>query len=101
MGYKILVDLVDWVEWLWENHWVQLLNASAALLVLWALSLLNEAWGESLDERDRRDFERHERIKKAAIKKAKEIVAEEREKKEASGRGQAKGRRIFKVVSLI
>ena len=98
MGLKILVDLVDWVEWLWENHWVQIANAFAVLLVLGAYSLLNDAWGRRMEERTRRDYERHERIKKAALKKAREIEEEER-RKDGSGRRSSKGRRIFKVVS--
>ena len=46
------------------------------------------------DECDRLDFEKHERIKREAIKRAKEIIEEERREL-----GSKKGRRIFKVVS--
>ena len=41
------------------------------------------------------DFEKHERIKREAIKRAKEIIEEEQREMGP----KKKGRRIFKVVS--
>ena len=116
MGYQTLqvfIDIVEWVEWLWADHWVQLLNAFGVLLAVSIFFLLNEAWGQYSgklfaiysqlylnlcinysDEQDRLEFEKHERIKREAIKRAKEIIEEEKREM-----GSKKGRRIFKVVS--
>ena len=49
MGYQTLqvfIDIVEWVEWLWAEHWVQLLNAFGVLLAVSIFFLLNEAWGK-------------------------------------------------------
>ena len=47
------------------------------------------------EERTRLDYEKHERIKREAFRRAKEILEEERREM----RPKKKGRRIFKVVS--
>ena len=47
MGYQtlhVLVDIVNWVEWLWEDHWVQLLNAFGVLFAVAVFFMLNDAW---------------------------------------------------------
>ena len=98
MGLKILVDLVEWAEWLWEDHWLQVVNAFAVLFTVGLFFVLNDAWNRRVEERTRRDYERQERIRRAAIQRAEEIVEEER-RKAGSGGCKAKGRRIFKVVS--
>ena len=49
MGYQTLqvfIDIVEWVDWLWAEHWVQLLNAFGVLLAVSIFFLLNEAWGK-------------------------------------------------------
>ena len=49
MGYQTLqvfIDIVEWVEWLWADHWVQLLNAFGVLLAVSIFFMLNEAWNE-------------------------------------------------------
>ena len=98
MASKILVDFVDSVEWLWENHGGQVANAFAFLSVVTVFYLWYNDRNRRLEERARRDYERQERIKKATIKRAEEMAAEER-RKAAERRSAASGRRIFKVVS--
>ena len=49
MGYQTLqvfTDIVEWVEWLWSDHWAQLLNAFGVLLAVSIFFMLNEAWNE-------------------------------------------------------
>ena len=98
MASKILVDFADLVEWLWENHGGQVANAFAFLSVVTVFYLWYNARNRRLEERARRDYERQEQIKKATIKRAEEMAAEER-RKAAERRSAASGRRIFKVVS--
>ena len=43
---QVFIDIVEWVEWLWAEHWVQLLNAFGVLLAVSIFFLLNEAWGK-------------------------------------------------------